>query len=180
MLIAIMQMMEEFCTDRESKRLRLLARGKPIVTLPYMVYTDDTSGNKTKKWNKFDVCCVILAGLPRKANAQLRNIHFVCCSNKMSILDMSRAISAEMNELEDGGVEVYDAFLGKNILLLPRPLCFICDNPRASEISSHLGSSAKKYCRKCKVTRRMLVIVAASRACKITIFFYQKVKGQNS
>ena len=67
MLIAIMQMMEEFCTDRESKRLRLLARGKPIVTLPYMVYTDDTSGNKTKKWNKFDVCCVILAGLPRKA-----------------------------------------------------------------------------------------------------------------
>ena len=35
---------------------------------------------------------------------------------------MSRAISAEMNELEDGGVEVYDAFLGKNILLLPRPL----------------------------------------------------------
>ena len=30
-----------------------------------------------------------------------------------------------------------------------------------------------------KYTRRMLVIVAASRACKITIF-YQKVKGQKS
>lgn len=144
-------MIEEFYDNEEANRIRKLASGKLVVTLPYIFYSDDTSGNKTKKWNKFDVCCLILAGLSRKENAQLRNIHFICCSNKLSMLEMSQPIASEMKELADKGIEVYDAFLGQNILLLPRPFCFICDNPRASELSNHLGSSAVQYCRKCKV-----------------------------
>ena len=28
----------------------------------------------------------------------------------------------------------------------------ICDNPRASELVNHLGSSANKYCRICEVS----------------------------
>ena len=146
-------MVDDFYTNPESEKIRGLAKGKPVVTLPYEIYTDDTSGNKTKKWNKFDVCCVVVSGLSRKLNAQLHNIHFVCCSNKLSILEMSQPIASEMLQLEHEGVVVYDAFLGRDILLLPRPLCFICDNPRAAEISSHLGSSAKRFCRKCKVVK---------------------------
>lgn len=145
------QMCNDFSGCEESDKIRKLAGGKPVVTMPYTVYSDDTSGNKTKKWNKFDVCCIILAGLSRKENAQLYNIHFVCCSNKANMLEMSKPVASEMMLLEDKGIIAYDAFLEKDVLLLPRPLCFISDNPRAAEISSHLGSSAKKYCRKCQV-----------------------------
>lgn len=144
-------MYRNFSVFEDSERIRKLADGKPVVTVPYMVYSDDTSGNKTKKWNKFDVCCILLAGLSRKENAQLHNIHFVCCSNKLSMLEMSKPLASEMTLLEDKGVIVYDAFLKKDVLVLAQPLCFICDNPRASEICGHLGSSAKLYCRKCQV-----------------------------
>lgn len=145
-------MYEEFTTCKESEEIRKIAQGKPVVTLPYIVYSDDTSGNKTKKWNKFDVCCVKIAGLSRKENDQLHNIHFVCCSNNLNMLEMTSPIATEMILLENEGMVAHDAFLEKDVLLLPRPICFICDNPRAAEICGHLGSSAKMYCRKCHVS----------------------------
>ena len=40
-----------------------------------MIYSDDTSGNKSKVWNKFDSWCFLLAGLLKKENAKLENIH---------------------------------------------------------------------------------------------------------
>lgn len=136
------QMRDDFAICQESQRIRNLANGKPVVTLPYIVYTDDLSGNKTKKWNKFDVCCILLAGLSRKDNAQLHNIHFVCCSNQLSILEMSQPIASEMNQLEEKGVVVYDALLKKDVLVLAKPILFMCDNPRAAEVSNLLGSTA--------------------------------------
>ena len=39
--------------------------------VPFMIYSDDTSGNKSKVWNKFDPWCYLLAGLPKKENAKL-------------------------------------------------------------------------------------------------------------
>ena len=136
-----------------AKRVIELANGNPVVTVPYIIYTDDLSGNKTKKWNKFDACCILLAGLSRKDNAKLHNIHFICCSNKLSILEMSQPIAAEMALLEESGIVVYDALLKKDVFLLPKPLLFMCDNPRASEITCHLGSTAIKFCRKCHVNK---------------------------
>ena len=45
-----------------------------------------------------------LAGLP-KENSKLHNIHFVCCSNKMSVMDMCKPLAGE---LEEQGIEAYD------------------------------------------------------------------------
>ena len=61
-----------------------------MVTL--MVFTDDTSGNKSKIWNKFDSWCFQLAGLPKKENANLQNIHFICSSNKVPVMEMARPL----------------------------------------------------------------------------------------
>lgn len=58
--------------------------GCPVVCCPLLLYTDDTSGNLTKKWNKFDVWCFLLGALPRSENAKLENIHFISCSNSVS------------------------------------------------------------------------------------------------
>ena len=128
------------------------AAGKPVVMLPLILFTDDTSGNKSKKWHKFDSWSLMLAGLPRHENSKIMNIHFICCSDVASAVDMAEAIVEELAALEKG-IEVYDAFLKQIVIVLAPLLCILADNPRASELLNHLGGSAKKYCRMCMVNK---------------------------
>ena len=51
--------------------LREIAGDKPVVTLPIILYSDDMSGNKSKKWHEFNNWCLLLAGLPWHLNTQL-------------------------------------------------------------------------------------------------------------
>ncbi|KAL5491387.1 hypothetical protein EMCRGX_G016667 [Ephydatia muelleri] len=109
--------------------------------VPLMIYSDDTSGNKSKVWNKFDSWCFLLAGLLKKENAKLENIHFICTSNKVSVLELAVAPVQELKLLEDG-IVAYDAAMQCDVPLIVSPvLCFLCDNSRAAQICSHLGSS---------------------------------------
>ena len=75
---------------------------RPVVIVPLLVYTDDTSGNRSKKWNKFDQWCFLLAGLRRHENAQMHNIHFVTCSNETDAMDMVEPVVADLKRLEEG------------------------------------------------------------------------------
>ena len=36
--------------------------GMPVYTIPIILFCDDTSGNRSKKWNKFIVWDLIIAG----------------------------------------------------------------------------------------------------------------------
>lgn len=124
---------------------------KPVVMLPLVLFSDDTSGNKSKKWKKFDSWSVIFAGLPRQDNAKLCNIHFCCCSDIVSALDMTEALAIELTNLELDGIEAYDAFLNRDVIVTAPLMCVLADNPRASELLNHLGPSARRYCRMCMV-----------------------------
>ena len=57
------------------------AQGRPVRMCPIILYSDDTSGNLSKKWNCFNIWCVQLAALPRSENAKLQNIFYITCSN---------------------------------------------------------------------------------------------------
>lgn len=89
--------------------MKAMANGRPISIIPVNMYTDDYSGNRTKKWNKFDCWTVILAGLPKHKNAKLQNIHFLCCSNKVSVsvLDMAAPIVEDLLDLEKGAMPAW-------------------------------------------------------------------------
>ena len=127
------------------------AAGRPVVMLPIILYSDDTSGNKSKEWHKFDSWCVFLAGLPREINTQMPNIHFMCCSDTVSFLEMTEPIARELIQLEIEELEAYDAHLHQPVLVVAPVLCAICDNPRASEMLNHMGGTALKFCRMCMV-----------------------------
>ena len=58
-------------------------------------------------------------------------------------LDMSKPISEDLVKLEKEGVIVYDALY--KVLVIAPLMCIICDNPRASELLNHLGSSASVW-----------------------------------
>jgi hypothetical protein len=132
-------------------RLKSVACGKKVVMLPLILYTDDTSGNRSKQWNKFDCWCFKIAGLSTAENSRLHNIHFICCSNKCAVLDMTKPLVDDLIMLESRGVEVHDALLGEEVLVIAPVICMIGDNPRQSEIMNHAGTTANLFCRICMV-----------------------------
>ena len=74
---------KEYVTYTSSHPLKCMAGDRPVIVVPLILYSDDTSGNKSKQWNKFDSWCVILAGLPKEENMKLENIYHISSSNKV-------------------------------------------------------------------------------------------------
>jgi len=50
-------------------RFKANAHGLPVVMVSLVLYSDDISGNRSKKWNKSDVWAMMLAGLPLAENS---------------------------------------------------------------------------------------------------------------
>ncbi|TEB12900.1 hypothetical protein FA13DRAFT_1637230, partial [Coprinellus micaceus] len=67
---------------------RVKSGGAPVVALPLWMYCDDTSGNKSKKWNKHNSWLFTLAGLPRREVMKESNVHFLATSNLAPPLEM--------------------------------------------------------------------------------------------
>ena len=59
--------------------------------------------------------------------------------------------------LKDGKL-FYDASTNENVFVRCPVMCVLADNPRASEFEHHLGSSAKRFCRKCNVSESLKII----------------------
>ena len=81
--------LQEYTTLLTPHRLKERAAGRPVVMMPNTLYSDDKSGNKSKKWHKIDRWCILFADLPREMNMKHANIHFLCCSDILSFLDMA-------------------------------------------------------------------------------------------
>lgn len=77
--------LQEYKVFTSCHSLKLTAGELPVVMVPLILYSDDTSGNKSKRWNKFDSWCLKLAGLPNYENQKLENIHHICSSNKVHV-----------------------------------------------------------------------------------------------
>ncbi|KAL5463737.1 hypothetical protein EMCRGX_G032664 [Ephydatia muelleri] len=90
-----------------------------------------------------------LGGLPNEENSKLQNIHYICSSNKVSAIEMAAPMVEELLHLQNEGMVVYDAYFKCDVIVVPSVLCILSDNPRASEICNHLGSSASLFCRVC-------------------------------
>ena len=74
-------MFQEAVEYLASHPLQDKADGKPVVMLPLVLFADDTSGNHSKKWHKFESWYLKLAGLPHGIGIRLENVHFVCSSD---------------------------------------------------------------------------------------------------
>ena len=61
-----------------------------------------------------------------------------------------RTLVEDLLRLEEG-VCMYDVSKGADVLVLAPVMNIFCDNPLASELISHLGNSATKFCRVCLV-----------------------------
>lgn len=67
-----------------------------VVTYMMWLYCDDTSGNRSKKWNKHNSFLFTAAGLPAEFVHKEYNIHFLCTSNIAPPLEMLDGIVDEL------------------------------------------------------------------------------------
>ena len=84
-------------------------------------------------------------------NAKLENIHFLCSSNNVSALEMAGPIVDDLLQLEKEGIIAFDAHLQMNIFVVAPVFNMLADNPRSSELTNHIGFSARRFCRMCMV-----------------------------
>ena len=103
--------------------LKSVANGIPVIIAPLFLYSDDTSGNKSKQWNKFDLWCCSLACLPKHEVRHFTNIHLICCSNRHSAVDMSGPIVEDLLMLEEGMI-IYDSFMKTDVYVIAPVICF--------------------------------------------------------
>ncbi|KAH9811537.1 hypothetical protein DFH28DRAFT_900388 [Melampsora americana] len=164
-------------TAQGSKRIDLpnawrnKANGLPIRSVPIALYSDDTSGNVSKKWNKHMSYYFTLAGLKPKLTNQEYHIHPLCTSNIASALEQGDQIIDELNHAATNGFRAYDCSAQQYVLVMPFILCHMGDFPMHSEISNTTNPSGTlSPCRICDLT-------VESRAEKQTEAYVQRFVG---
>ncbi|KAH9807600.1 hypothetical protein DFH28DRAFT_938119 [Melampsora americana] len=150
---------------------RLKADGLLIQSVPIALYSDDTSGNVSKKWNKHMSYYFTLAGLKPKLTNQEYHIHPLCTSNVSSALEQGDQIVDELNQAASRGFRAYDCSIKQDVIVIPFILCHMGDSPMHSEISNTTNPSGTlSPCRICDLT-------VESRADKQTPTYVQQFVG---
>ncbi|KNZ45986.1 uncharacterized protein VP01_7644g1, partial [Puccinia sorghi] len=115
---------------------RVKANGRVIIHMPITLYSDDTSGNISKQWNKHISYYCSLAGLPPSETNQQYNCHFLSTSNTAGVLELADQIVDEINDLITKGFVGYDIGLNQEVLVMTAVLCFLGDSPMHAEVTN--------------------------------------------
>ena len=78
--------MQEWKDLHTVHELKQSSKGLEVTVVPLILFSDDVSGNRSKKYNCFNNWALLLGGLSRQDNAKLKNIHFITASNKVKLL----------------------------------------------------------------------------------------------
>ncbi|KAI8452738.1 hypothetical protein BY996DRAFT_6431741 [Phakopsora pachyrhizi] len=131
---------------------RVKAEGKIIRHIPLNFYSDDTSGNVSKQWNKHISIFMSLAGLPPKLSNQEFNTLFVATSNIATALELAAPVCDELNNLSLSGFTAFYYSLQEHVLVLPVVLLFMADSPMHAEITSTMQPNVSlQPCRICNL-----------------------------
>lgn len=72
------------------------SQGHRVFSLPIWLYCDDTSGNRSKKWNEHNSFLFVPAGLSQQSAHKEYNMHFLCTSNTAPPLEMLDGVVCEI------------------------------------------------------------------------------------
>ncbi|EFP76785.2 uncharacterized protein PGTG_02246 [Puccinia graminis f. sp. tritici CRL 75-36-700-3] len=129
---------------------RIRAKNKIIRHVPLTLYADDTSGNKSKRWNKHISFYLTLSGLPPEMTNMEYNCHFVTTSNVASPLELAEPVVSQLNQLSTKGAFGFDATLKEEVMFMCIPLDFLADSPMAAEFTNTPNpGKANNPCRMC-------------------------------
>ncbi|KAL0077270.1 hypothetical protein F4703DRAFT_1883021 [Phycomyces blakesleeanus] len=121
-----------------------------------ILFTDDTSGNRSKQYNPFESWLMRCAALPFKDRNSIANIQFLSTipkkdgANGMSLLP---AIVDDFKKLEKG-VKMFSAEDNEYVLVVAPILWIEADTPCHSELCGLLGLAITFPCRRCYIKLR--------------------------
>ncbi|KAA1094188.1 hypothetical protein PGT21_012514 [Puccinia graminis f. sp. tritici] len=129
---------------------RQKAGGKIIRHVPTTMYSDDTSGNVSKQFNKHISFYFTLSGLPPNITNQEYNCHFLSTSNRAGVLEIANQIIKESNQMIVDGFDAYNVSISQPVYVMSMMLCFLADSPMHAEITNtpNPGTSLNP-CRMC-------------------------------
>ncbi|KAI8826980.1 uncharacterized protein EV422DRAFT_502697 [Fimicolochytrium jonesii] len=116
--------------------LKIVIGNRRVIITPLILYCDDVSGNRSKKWNCHYNWCFQLAGLPFKYCQMDYNTHFIATSNCASPLDIGKLVVNDIRNGLERGVLAYDARLMEEVVVIGYTFCVEGDNPMHNELTS--------------------------------------------
>ncbi|KAH9810625.1 hypothetical protein DFH28DRAFT_1132026 [Melampsora americana] len=111
------------------------AKGLIIKHIPITLYSDDTSGNVSKKWNKHMSIFFTLSGLPPKMTNQEYNIHFLATSNFPNAIHQFFE-TFQFSTHSSQGFTTYNHLTGTEVCVMVVVLCHLGDGPMHAEITN--------------------------------------------
>ncbi|KAG0142858.1 hypothetical protein CROQUDRAFT_16874, partial [Cronartium quercuum f. sp. fusiforme G11] len=110
--------------------------------VPLNLYSDDTSGNVSKKWNKQILFIGTLAGLPLELANQDSYLHFLATSNTASALELAVGLVDALNDISTNGMVAYHAGFHHAVLVISCVLAHMGDSPMHAEITNTTNPSS--------------------------------------
>jgi hypothetical protein len=143
--------------------LSLLSGDLNVLHLGALAQTDETSGNKTKRYalgfnvcryNHYESVNFTIANAPKSVGDFL----FSCTTSDGDWRDILEAAFSEF--MPEGcltnGIRVFDRSRNTDLVVVVSILCAVCDNPRSSQLASHVSQSGKFFCRFCMISKDVL------------------------
>ncbi|KAA1110414.1 hypothetical protein PGT21_020875 [Puccinia graminis f. sp. tritici] len=135
---------------------RTKAQNKILRNIPITLYSDDTSGNVSKQFNKHISFYFTLSGLPPHMANQEFNCHFLATSNLAGVCEVAEQIVEELNDMASVGFEAYDDSIQQSVWVASTVLCFLADSPMHAEITSTPNPGASNNpCRICHLSVKL-------------------------
>jgi hypothetical protein len=136
---------------QQAQSMRIQAADKIVKMVPLNLYSDDTSGNRSKKWNKHESWLLSLSGLPFNETQSLYHVRFISTSNIAGALEQAEGVVQSIVDDLEKGVVAYDASMGAEVLIFGGVFCFQGDNPMQSLMCSHVGMNGNLFCCICTI-----------------------------
>ncbi|KAA1097528.1 hypothetical protein PGT21_010248 [Puccinia graminis f. sp. tritici] len=160
---------------------RAKAKNMILRNVPITLYSDDTSGNVSKQFNKHISFYFTLSGLPPHLSNQEYNCHFLSTSNLASVGEIAEQIVEEMNDMTTEGFEAYDHSIGQKVWVTSSVFCFLADSPMHAEVTCTPNPGASiNPCRMCKLSVSMKRLKRTRRFIRAFLgrgFHGNKVRG---
>ena len=119
-----------------------------MVVLHIGLWADETSGNRSKRFNLFETWQCHLANVPRAFNMRESNVRFICAAKGVSCLEIAEAIVDDVTETLERGFLWTDPN-GNKIVITGTVAYLMGDGPKLSIFASHRGSLCRWFCRIC-------------------------------
>jgi hypothetical protein len=118
-----------------------------------VLFPDDTSGNRSKRWNCHESWSWVAGGLSFQETSQQSNVHFICTSNICSGMEMAGGLVEDLLSVHDKGIRCIHGVTKNTVIAIPRILNILADNPMHNKITSHMTGNCTQCCRKCMIAK---------------------------